>query len=324
MARRRGRHRPEFRTSDPPLAGNPVRTWIRPPRPSSLPQERDQLEYSSLSLVFPNDGPRLLRAWGPPERPFVVGVASSGDRWSVAAWGTDAATARAAVRAMFSLEHPIREFYRLVRREPILRGTERRFAGLRIPRDASVYESLLYAIIGQQLSVPVARAITKRLFARVGSYLTVNGATLPRVPTSAEVARLREPGLRAVGLSGAKSRAVVALAERGTTDEFATDVLARLPVEEAVEQLDRLPGVGRWTAENALLRGAGRPDVFVAGDLGLRVALDRFGVVPRSLPEERARAWGARNYPGWGSYATLYLWRRLVVDRPSPPRSGTD
>ncbi|MCI4360663.1 MAG: hypothetical protein L3J91_03090, partial [Thermoplasmata archaeon] len=67
-------------------------------------------------------------------------------------------------------------------------------------------------------------------------------------------------------------------------------------------------------AENALLRGVGRRDLFVAGDLGLRVALDRYGVVPRAAPEADARAWAERHYPGWGSYATLYLWRRLVTE----------
>jgi len=63
------------------------------------------------------------------------------------------------------------------------------------------------------------------------------------------------------------------------------------------------------------LRGVGRTDVFIAGDLGVRVALEEYGVLRRSAPEERARAWAERNYPGWGSYATLYLWRKLVADR---------
>lgn len=305
-------------------AGTPVRTWIRPPSPSSLPQERDQLEYSSRSIVFRADGARILRSWGPPERPFVVGVASDGARWSVRAWGADGATARAAVRAMFSLDHPIEEFYRQVRREPVLRGTDRRFAGLRIPRDASVFESLLYAIVGQQLSVSAARAITARLFDRVGSHLTVDGTVVPRVPSPTELGRLGDAGLRAIGLSRVKSRSILGIAERASTEAFATAPLARLPLAEAVERLDREPGVGRWTAENALLRGAGRRDVFVAGDLGLRAALDRFGAVRRGLPEPRARAWAERHYPGWGSYATLYLWRRYVLDRParSAPATG--
>jgi 3-methyladenine DNA glycosylase/8-oxoguanine DNA glycosylase len=84
--------------------------------------------------------------------------------------------------------------------------------------------------------------------------------------------------------------------------------------EEAIERLDAEPGVGRWTAENALLRGVGRTDLFVAGDLGLRVALAEYGVLPRHAPEEAARAWADAHYPQWGSYATVYLWKKLVTD----------
>jgi len=118
-----------------------------------------------------------------------------------------------------------------------------------------------------------------------------------------------------VGLSGAKSRALLGLAaptiRRGLNDP----ALARIPSAQAIERLVELRGVGRWTAENALLRATGRTDLFVAGDLGIRVALAEYGVVPRGAGEEEARGWADRWYPGWGSYATLYLWRRLVADR---------
>jgi DNA-3-methyladenine glycosylase II len=119
-------------------------------------------------------------------------------------------------------------------------------------------------------------------------------------------------GLRAVGLSRAKSHSLVALAERQTAQHFGALDWSKLPLEEAVERLDAEPGVGRWTAENALLRGIGRPDVFIAGDLGIRYALQHYGAVRRSATEERIRRWAEARYPEWGSYATLYLWRRWI------------
>ena len=109
------------------------------------------------------------------------------------------------------------------------------------------------------------------------------------------------------------------LAEWAATDASRSPAFASGPLDAAVETLDALPGVGRWTAENALLRGAGRTDVFVAGDLGVRVALERYGVVRRSGSETTVRAWAERHYPGWGSYATLYLWRKLTTDPAGTP-----
>jgi DNA-3-methyladenine glycosylase II len=266
-------------------------------------------------MAFANDGTRLLRAWGPPGRPWVVGVEARGSRWRVEAWGAGPVEARRAARDLFSLDHPLEEFYALVRREPVLRGTERRFRGLRIPRDASVYEALLHAILGQQLSVRAANTIQRRLFERAGSSLDAGGVAVPCIPTPSRLAALSLDDLRAVGMSRAKSRSLQSLAAWAADRPPTALQLASLPLPVAVEMLDRLPGVGRWTAENALLRGAGRTDVFVAGDLGIRVALDAYGVVGRTRPEEEVRAWAERNYPGWGSYATLYLWRKLTTDR---------
>jgi len=293
----------------------PTVTSIAPPRLASLPVEREQLEYSSRWIVFAEDGERLLRAWGIPERPWVLSVAPDGARWRVEAWGADAPTARAAARALFSLDHPIEQFYHLVRAEPVLHGTDRRFRGLRIPRDAHVYEALIHSVLGQQVSVRAATAMKERLLTRTGAFLEASGVEVPRVPTPKELRALGFAGLRSTGVSGAKARSLLALADEAENGTLRPDGLASLPLASAVETLDRLPGVGRWTAENALLRGVGRTDVFIAGDLGVRVALEEYGAVRRTASEERARAWAERHYPGWGSYATLYLWRKLVADR---------
>lgn len=304
-------------------------TRLTPPRLSSLPREREQLEFSSRSLVFASDGARVLRAWGPPERPWVVGVepAGGGD-WRVTAWGRDPPEARRAVRELFSLDHPIERFYGLVRREPVLRGTERTYRGLRIPRDAGLYEALLHSVVAQQLSVAAANTIKRRIFERAGAWIDVEGVELPRVPAPAELAGLGVDGLRAAGASGSKAQTLLALARRERSGAFAAEGFATLGSEAAVERLDREPGVGRWTAENVLLRGLGRCDLFIAGDLGLRAALDAYGAVPRNAPEAAARAWGDLHYPSWGSYATLYLWRRWVHEGaprgpgPAAPDSG--
>ncbi|MCI4325021.1 MAG: hypothetical protein L3K00_03940 [Thermoplasmata archaeon] len=289
---------------------------VEVPKLSSFPQARDQLEYSSRSLVFATDGDRVFRVWGPPGRPWVLSVEAAGARWKARGYGPGPAETRAAVRALFSLDHPIEQFYRLARREPVLAGTERTFRGLRIPRDASVYEALFHSILGQQVSVRAANAIKQRLIDAAGAYVEAEGHAVPRVPSPSEIRTLATDGLRRGGTSGAKARSLLALAESEDAGSWSEGTLRPLDTPSVVERLDTAPGVGRWTAENAALRGLGRPDVFVAGDLGVRTALDAYGAVPRTSPEAEARSWGDAKYPGWGSYATLYLWRRWVTEGP--------
>ncbi|MCI4329378.1 MAG: hypothetical protein L3J80_00735 [Thermoplasmata archaeon] len=155
-----------------------------------------------------------------------------------------------------------------------------------------------------------------------GAYLEVDGVSVPRVPSPAELRALGTDGLRTHGASGAKARSLLALADSEDAGMWATETLEPLATAAIVERLDTAPGVGRWTAENAVLRGLGRPDVFVAGDLGVRTALIAYGGVPSSAEEDEVRAWGDAHYPGWGSYATLYLWRRWVTEgNPASPKS---
>lgn len=302
--------------------GSETVTYLTPPRLASLPAELDQLEYSSRSMVFARSGRQLLRTWGRPGHLYVVGVEEVGDRWKVSAWGADAPEARRAVRALFSLTHPLEEFYRSVGREPVLAGTQRRFRGLRLPRDASLFEALLHSVVGQQLSVAAANTIKGRLIRLAQAYVDVDGVELPRCPTPQELTRLGPDALRSVGLSRAKTTSLLGLAEAYRSGRLDTERFSRGSSDAAIDRLSEEKGVGRWTAENALLRGVGRLDLFIAGDLGVRNALDQYGAVARSSPEAAARAWADQHYPGWGSYATLYLWRRYVADARSAQGTG--
>ena len=223
---------------------------------------------------------------------------------------------------MFSLDHRLSEFYRRVRVEPTLSGMERDGFGLRLPRDASLYEALLNAIIGQQLSVRAAATLRTRLEAVSDATITVGGVEVAVAPDPSRILRLGVDGLRAVGLSGAKASAIVSLADRELAGSFGAGRFARWKSDSVVATLDSEPGVGRWTAENAVLRGLGRTDVFVAGDLGVRMALGAYWGQSTAAPEEEAREWAARHYAGWGSYATLYLWRRWILDGTPRPGQG--
>jgi DNA-3-methyladenine glycosylase II len=157
-------------------------------------------------------------------------------------------------------------------------------------------ERLTLGIVGQLISVKAALAIFGRLQQSLGGRID---ATM--------LADTDEAALRLVGLSGAKARAVRELGVEVASGRLSFDEVAAMSDEQVEARLVALRGIGTWSAQMFLLRSLGRPDVFPAGDLGLRRGIESLYALREmpSIPEaaERALAW--RPYR---SYAAKYLW----------------
>jgi DNA-3-methyladenine glycosylase II len=157
-------------------------------------------------------------------------------------------------------------------------------------------ERLTLGIVGQLISVKAALAIFGRLQQSLGGRID-----------AARLAASDETALRAVGLSGAKARAVRALGIEVASGRLDFDQLVTLDDDEVEARLVALRGIGVWSAQMFLLRAMARPDVFPAGDLGLRRGIESLYALHAmpTIPEaaERALAW--RPYR---SYAAKYLW----------------
>ncbi len=189
-----------------------------------------------------------------------------------------------------------------------------RFGVLQIVRAPDLYEALLVAVIGQQVSVRAAQSIRRQLMQNLGTRVTVDNGSGREYhylyPTPKQMFKSGESGLRKQGLSRQKSAYLVEIAHRAVAGELDRGAFATLSDEEAIRRLCEIKGVGRWTAEIALMRGLGRNDVFAAGDLGLQVALQKLRGMQKR-PSEKALRKIAEGWKGWRSYAAFYLWMTL-------------
>jgi DNA-3-methyladenine glycosylase II len=161
-----------------------------------------------------------------------------------------------------------------------------------------LFRDIVWTIIGQQLSGKAADAI----FARFKT-LFADGVITP-----AAILALAEEDLRAAGLSGAKARAIRALAQ--SVSEGALDVAALPSLDDSaiITALTQVKGIGPWTAEMLLMFSLGRPDVFSRGDLGLRKGIMRlYGL--RTFPSEKRLAAITSNWSPYRTYAARILWR---------------
>lgn len=127
------------------------------------------------------------------------------------------------------------------------------------------FGTLIFEVVGQQLSVAATRAIVSRIEERLGG----------RLPTPAEVLAADPQALRSAGLSARKSATLRALAERFVDGRLSDEALARMTDEEVEVALTQVPGIGPWSAHGFLLVALDRPDVFLTGDIALRRAIRR-------------------------------------------------
>ncbi len=161
------------------------------------------------------------------------------------------------------------------------------------------FHVLCTSIISQQLSTKAADTIQGRLEKRVKAN--------PHLEPG-HFARVRHASLRRCGLSNAKARWMVEIARRVRAGEFSFQQLDTLDDEAAIEMLDALPGIGRWSAEMYLMFALGRLDIFAMDDLGLRRSVNRLYARGRKLGDRRTLAI-TRAWAPYRSVASWYLWR---------------
>ena len=131
------------------------------------------------------------------------------------------------------------------------------------PLDA--FGTLIFQVVGQQLSVAATRTIVSRIEERFGG----------RLPSPAELLAAAPEVLRAAGLSARKGATLRALAERFVDGRLSDAALERMTDEEVEAALTDVSGIGPWSAHGFLLVALNRPDVFLTGDIALRRAIQR-------------------------------------------------
>jgi AraC family transcriptional regulator of adaptative response / DNA-3-methyladenine glycosylase II len=182
--------------------------------------------------------------------------------------------------------------------------------GLRVPGAWDRFEIIIRAILGQQISVAAATTLCGRLVQKFGQ--PINGDIvdphLTHLFPRAQV--LAKSELTSVGLPRFRAESIRNLAAAVLRAPQLLESASSL--EELIERLRGLPGVGPWTAHYAAMRAFSEPDAFPSGDLALRRAA---GDISVNALEAQSQAWRP-----WRAYAVMHLWAKyseevIHVDR---------
>jgi len=175
-------------------------------------------------------------------------------------------------------------------------------------RRSDGFAGLAATIVSQQLSTASAGAIWGRLAA----------AFDPFEPKA--ILRARPARLARLGLSGAKIRALKAIARAIDRGEIELAALAELPADTAHARLTALHGIGPWTADIYLLSCLGHADAWPAGDLALQEAAKLAFALPARPTAKEMQAL-AEAWRPWRSVAARILWTyyRAIKGREGAP-----
>jgi len=207
------------------------------------------------------------------------------------------------VRRLFDLGADPLPIAALLGADPELTSVVRRRPGLRVPGAWDPFEVAVRAILGQQVSVRGATTLAGRLAQRFGERVKGLPEDGPHLLFPGPAA-LAEADVAAIGMPGKRGAGVRELARRVRDGE--------LPLswgechDRTHAALVSVPGIGEWTAKYVAMRALGQPDVFLAGDLGVRKAMANGNGAPTAA-EALARS---EKWRPWRAYAVLYLWAK--------------
>jgi AraC family transcriptional regulator of adaptative response / DNA-3-methyladenine glycosylase II len=221
------------------------------------------------------------------------------------------------LRRVFDLDADIGAIASHLSRDPFLAPSVGLRPAMRVPSHWGPFETAMRAVLGQQVTLAAAARLNARLVERAGRAFAEPNDGRPHL-LFPEPRDVLDADLSNTGMPGARTRTLKAVADAFLA---APDLFERgSSVEDTVERLLRIKGIGPWTAHYIALRACREPDAFPAGDAGLlRGTAGADGQRP-SVEQlvQRAEAWRP-----WRAYAAHHIWA-LDQERIFGQRSVTE
>ena len=225
------------------------------------------------------------------------------------------------ISRILGLDLDLRPFYAVAGNDPFLSRAVQTFYGLHPSQSASVLEALVTAIMGQQISGAVARAIRARTVQTLGTSFTVDNDTFYTFPKATDFLEAGQDKLRSLGLSVRKAEYILEVASRAADGVLDLQRLEKLSNQEVVDELIQIRGIGHWTAQWTLLRALGRIDAFPSGDLALKRVISDYYFDGDPISDGETTAFARERWGDNAGLATTYLFAYIRHHRASsgPP-----
>jgi DNA-3-methyladenine glycosylase II len=211
---------------------------------------------------------------------------------------------RAQTARILSLDVDGREWPQVARRDPVVDRLQRMFPGFRPVNWSNAYEAAAWCLISSRITMRQGQGIKDRLSRELGQSIDIHGHRLFCFPGPAVIADL--PAYQ--GLYGRKVEYLNALGRAALAGEVDTEMLRRMPQDESLQTLRRLPGIGEFGSQLVRLRALSAVDELPTTERRLLGAVrTEYG-----LPHDPDTAELERIAQGWRPYR---MWVAVCLRR---------
>jgi DNA-3-methyladenine glycosylase II len=291
------------------------RMYIPVPHEFDFGQNLEFLKRSPRELLHRVNDKEVVKVLQLDGEKILISISEGKDQLVVTFLnGSPTAEARDFVRnyiqEWFDLENDIAPFYELASKDKLLKPLVEKYFGYRIIGQPDLFESIVWAVLGQQINLQFAYTLKQRFVEKFGERLRFNNEDYFLFPSPKMVAGLNDEALLPLQFSRQKSKYTVLLGEAFASGEISKEKLKGLSLEEAKNMLMKVKGVGNWTANYALMKTFRYKDAFPLEDAGVHNAIKNLKRMDRKPTLDEVKKL-FKKYKGWEAYATLYLWKSL-------------
>lgn len=230
--------------------------------------------------------------------------------WDLLEREIDPASVQSYFHELFQTHVDLREFYAHVAGEPVFENLIKQLYGFTFLRKHSLFEAMTTAIIDQQLNVAFATTLRERFIRHFGRKITWQALEHWLFPQPEDLIDLTPDDLRPLQFSQRKAEYILDFAKGLREKSIHPAKLSQLDDDSLLNELTKIRGVGRWTAEYVGMMAFGRVDYLPAADIGLQRAIQQLYDLPERPTEAQVRARGEAWKPYRG-LATFYLWHAM-------------
>jgi DNA-3-methyladenine glycosylase II len=224
------------------------------------------------------------------------------------------------VRRILSLDGSGSEWMAVGEKDPVLGALQRDNLGLRPVLFHSPYEAAAWSIISARRQRAQGTAVRNRIAEALGRAYGEGVGRLLAFPTPERLLELKE----IQGLEETKVARLHAVARAALNGELDPQLLLGMPTDEALEHIQRLPGIGPTYSMLILLRSTGATDAMTGMEPRLPTYLAHFYGLPTLATEGQVEEImdGWRPFRTWSAVLTRAAGDRLGLPLPAMPASG--